>query len=222
MTLDIIRDSLGNELTSDTLACNLKADHLARALYLTCMLHLTPSFDAAIKFTGFYEVEMLQVSRRMTASRTLRSDQCKAEGVPPPPVRHQPGLEDATSAPGVSSRTPAQNQMTVDSIIFGTSFADSAQFYDFLWSSPGKKQKRTQKTSLCERPVYLVLTLAQSDARLELTQHSLHGCHLHKLVRSNLFTGKSPANNNCNPFANRSVHKPASESFFVKVERCWS
>ena len=75
MLLDIIRDGLGDDLTSDILtsrelaldksliqliqhAC--KTDRLARALDLTRMLHLTHSFDAAIKIAAFYHLIGLQ------------------------------------------------------------------------------------------------------------------------------------------------------------------
>lgn len=75
MLLDILRDGLGDDLTSDEIsrrelaldkeliqllqnAC--KNDKLARALDLTKLLHLTASFDMAIKVAGFYHLIGLQ------------------------------------------------------------------------------------------------------------------------------------------------------------------
>ncbi len=193
MTLDIIRDSLGDELTSDTLAVrelaldksliqliqhSCKTDRLARALDLTRMLHLTPSFDAAIKIAGFYHLLGLQEKMEMLKDERAENDrledlrdrrhQIASDFAPvpamrlplaghattnakpkpfsdfqPPPALHRPGLERATPAPGVSSHTPAQSQVTEDSTVFGTSVADSTQDYDFSWSSsPGEKRKR--------------------------------------------------------------------------------
>jgi chromosome transmission fidelity protein 4 len=75
LRLDVLRDALGNEPTSDEIsqreldldkeiiqliqnAC--KNDKLPRVLELTKMLHHTPSFDMALKVAGFYHLIGLQ------------------------------------------------------------------------------------------------------------------------------------------------------------------
>ena len=191
MALDIIRDGLGEDLTSATLAARelaldksliqliqhaCKTDRLARALDLTRMLHLTPSFDAAIKIAGFYH--LLGLQEKMEMLKDEREDADRLEGlrdrrrqvaadfapVPalrlpgagssdsakpkpfsdfrPPPALHRPGLERATPAADSAPRIQS-SQMTEDSTVYGTSFADSTQdTTDFTWSSPGERRKR--------------------------------------------------------------------------------
>ncbi|KII92369.1 hypothetical protein PLICRDRAFT_102810 [Plicaturopsis crispa FD-325 SS-3] len=110
--LEIERDNLGDALTTDAitrrelaldkeliqligLAC--KADKLPRALELTQLLHLTPSFDMAIRVAQFYhfpglEEKMEAVKAERTredtraerARRKRREYQSDAELVPPP------------------------------------------------------------------------------------------------------------------------------------------
>ena len=193
MLLDIIRDGLGEDLTSDDLATRelaldktliqliqsaCKNDRLARALDLTRMLHHRASFDAAIKVAGFYHLiglqekmetlkdereesdrlENLRDRRRQIAGDfapvpALRLPADREQGSSskpkpfqdfrPPPALHRPGLERATPAPDSFANGRNQSQMTEDSTVFGTSFADSSQpDHDFSWSSPGDRRKR--------------------------------------------------------------------------------
>ena len=191
MLLDIIRDGLGEDLTSDTLTARelaldkaliqliqnaCKTDRLARALDLTRMLHLTHSFDAAIKIAGFYHLIGLQ--EKMEALKDEREDDDRLESlrerrrelasdfapVPalrlpaaaaagpskpkafqdfrPPPALHRPGLERATPAAD-AARAHAPSQMSDDSTVYGTSFADSTQNKSISsYASPEGKRKR--------------------------------------------------------------------------------
>ncbi|KZT71046.1 hypothetical protein DAEQUDRAFT_750176 [Daedalea quercina L-15889] len=113
MLLDILRDSLGDELTTDDIsrrelaldkeliqlvqnAC--KNDRLARALDLTKLLHHTTSFDMAIKVAGFYHLIGLQEkmealkddreeSDRLTDAREKRRQR-------PPPGKSKGNLKE--------------------------------------------------------------------------------------------------------------------------------
>ncbi|OSD04053.1 hypothetical protein PYCCODRAFT_1408512 [Trametes coccinea BRFM310] len=94
MLLDILRDGLGDELTTDAIAARelaldkeliqliqqaCKTDRLARALDLTRLLHLTPSFDMAIKVAGFYHLIGLQ--EKMEALKTERETDDRLENL---------------------------------------------------------------------------------------------------------------------------------------------
>ena len=94
MLLDILRDGLGEELTSETIVARelaldkaliqliqhaCKTDRLARALDLARMLHLTPSFDAAIKIAAFYS--LLGLQEKMEALKDEREDSDRLEGL---------------------------------------------------------------------------------------------------------------------------------------------
>ncbi|CDO76190.1 hypothetical protein BN946_scf185037.g13 [Trametes cinnabarina] len=94
MLLDILRDGLGEELTTDAIAARelaldkeliqliqqaCKTDRLARALDLTRLLHLTPSFDMAIKVAGFYHLIGLQ--EKMEALKAEREADDRLENL---------------------------------------------------------------------------------------------------------------------------------------------
>ncbi|KAI8993813.1 hypothetical protein BD414DRAFT_480518 [Trametes punicea] len=94
MLLDILRDGLGDELTTDTIATRelaldkeliqliqqaCKTDRLARALDLTRLLHLMPSFDMAIKVAGFYHLIGLQ--EKMEALKAEREADDRLESL---------------------------------------------------------------------------------------------------------------------------------------------
>ncbi|KAI0371170.1 hypothetical protein BV20DRAFT_965857 [Pilatotrama ljubarskyi] len=94
MLLDILRDGLGDELTTDAIAARelaldkaliqliqhaCKTDRLARALDLARLLHLTPSFDMAIKVAGFYHLIGLQ--EKLEALKAERAADDRLEGL---------------------------------------------------------------------------------------------------------------------------------------------
>lgn len=95
MLLDILRDGLGeDELTTDALAARelaldkeliqliqhaCKTDRLARALDLARLLHLTPSFDMAIKVAGFYH--LLGLQEKLEALKAERAADDRLEGL---------------------------------------------------------------------------------------------------------------------------------------------
>ncbi|KAI0674964.1 hypothetical protein C8Q78DRAFT_965239 [Trametes maxima] len=87
LLLDILRDNLGDELTSDELGARelaldkeliqliqhaCKTDRLARALDLARLLHLTSSFDIAVKVAAFYH--LLGLQEKLEALRADRLD----------------------------------------------------------------------------------------------------------------------------------------------------
>ncbi|RPD78202.1 hypothetical protein L226DRAFT_551036 [Lentinus tigrinus ALCF2SS1-7] len=274
MQLDIIRDGLGEELTSDTLAARelvldkaliqliqhaCKTDRLARALDLTRMLHHTPSFDAAIKIANFYH--LIGLKEKMEALKEEREGLDRLEGLrdrrrqidsdfapisamrlptsggsgqsyvkpkpfqdfgPPPPM-HRPGLERATPAPDVRN-VPSSSQVTEDSTVFGTSFADSTQDNEFAYASPEGKRKRPADDELMldsrspgvESGAKRRAFGGEADSTARMPPPAA-------VSRSNPFARKPAVDNssNRNPFsrsadANKSLHK--SESFFVKVD----
>ncbi|TFK94640.1 hypothetical protein K466DRAFT_475981 [Polyporus arcularius HHB13444] len=114
MQLEIIRDGLGEELTTDTLAARelvldkaliqliqhaCKTDRLARALDLTRMLHHTPSFDAAIKIANFYH--LIGLKEKMEALKEEREDSDRLEG-----LRDRRRQIDSDFAPVPAMRLP--------------------------------------------------------------------------------------------------------------------
>lgn len=292
MQLEIIRDGLGEELTTDTLAARelvldkaliqliqhaCKTDRLARALDLTRMLHHTPSFDAAIKIANFYH--LIGLKEKMEALKEEREDSDRLEGlrdrrrqidsdfapVPamrlptagghgqnymkpkpfqdfgPPPPMHRPGLERATPAPDVRNNGISSSQMTEDSTVFGTSYADSTQDNDASHASPEGKRKRLAD----DEPMPDIRSPgvdsgakrrafggdSASAARMPppvavpsgWCSSVTSGSRTDSYSGSNPFARKPAAdnNNNRNPFsrtadANKSLHK--SESFFAKVD----
>lgn len=132
MQLDIIRDGLGEELTSDTLAARelvldkaliqliqhaCKTDRLARALDLTRMLHHTPSFDAAIKIANFYH--LIGLKEKMEALKEEREDSDRLEG-----LRERRRQIDGDFAPIPAMRLPTSGG-------YGESYAKQKPFQDF-------------------------------------------------------------------------------------------
>ncbi|KAJ3551325.1 hypothetical protein NM688_g4769 [Phlebia brevispora] len=131
--LDILRDGLGDELTTDEIskkeleldkeiiqliqsAC--KTDQLARAMDLAKLLHHTASFDMAIKLAGFYHLiglqekfEALKEDREdVDRLETAREKQCPiADCCPHPDPKAVPGLQPTTrcTTTPVLSATPA-------------------------------------------------------------------------------------------------------------------
>ncbi|KAH9942276.1 uncharacterized protein BXZ73DRAFT_87916 [Epithele typhae] len=258
MLLDIIRDGLGEELTSDSLtsrelaldkvliqliqhAC--KTDRLARALDLTRMLHLLPSFDSAIKIAGFYHLIGLQ--EKMEILKEDRQDDDRLEGLrerrrqlagdfAPVPALRLPGagasgqgsskpkpFQDfrpppALHRPGLERARAAEvpSQMSEDSTVFGPSFADNTQTQDSDWSSPDGKRKRAADDEGAATEV-------DAGAKRRAFAPESASTTLKPAARSNPFARKPGADNGRNPFsrsadANKSLHK--SESFFTKVD----
>ncbi|KAH9892894.1 hypothetical protein C8Q73DRAFT_76644 [Cubamyces lactineus] len=261
MLLDILRDGLGDELTTDDIAARelaldkgliqliqqaCKTDRLARALDLTRLLHLTPSFDMAIKVAGFYHLIGLQ--EKMEALKAERESDDRLENLrerrrgftedfAPVPAMRLPTVGEssrpkafqdfrpppALHRPGLERATPVvdartqDSQMTDDNAVYTGSFVDGMQENDFAFGSPGGKRKRLPD----EEPN----RSHSSDADLGAKRRALGeptGKPAMLQARSNPFARKPGAdNNNRNPFARsadtyKSVHK--SESFFNKVD----
>ncbi len=115
--LDILRDSLGDDLSTPDLATRelaldktliqliqhaCKSDRLARALDLVRLLHHTPSFDAAAKIAGFYHLIGLQ--EKVALLKDDREDADRLEG-------HRDRRRQAQSdfAPVPAMRLPTAN-----------------------------------------------------------------------------------------------------------------
>lgn len=94
LLLDILRDSLGEDLSTPDLATRelaldkiliqliqhaCKSDRLARALDAVRLLHHTPSFDAAAKIAGFYHLIGLQ--EKIELLKDDREDADRLEGL---------------------------------------------------------------------------------------------------------------------------------------------
>ena len=118
LLLDILRDSLGDDLTTPDLAARelaldkaliqliqhaCKADRLARALDLARLLHLTPSFDAAAKIAGFYHLIGLQ--EKIEALKEEREDADRLEG-----LRERRRQVQAEFAPVPALRLPTEHR----------------------------------------------------------------------------------------------------------------
>ncbi|TBU37864.1 hypothetical protein BD309DRAFT_973062 [Dichomitus squalens] len=261
LLLDILRDSLGDDLTTPELAVRelaldkaliqliqhaCKTDRLARALDLARLLHLTPSFDAAVKIAGFYHLIGLQ--EKIEALKEERADADRLEGLrerrrqaqadfaPIPAMRLPAAASDAGGSrpkpfqdfrpppalhrPGLERAAAASSQISDDNTVLnGSSFADSTQD-DYSWQSPGGRKRPADDEPVRETRSPGADSGAKRRAIGEPASAVRNGA---PQPRSNPFARKPGAGdaNGRNPFArsadaNKSVHK--SESFFNKVD----
>ncbi|PIL34239.1 hypothetical protein GSI_03950 [Ganoderma sinense ZZ0214-1] len=117
LLLDILRDSLGDDLSTSDLATRelaldktliqliqhaCKSDRLARALDLVRLLHHTPSYDAAAKIAGFYHLIGLQ--EKIELLKDDREDADRLEG-----LRDRRRQIQNDFAPVPAMRLPATN-----------------------------------------------------------------------------------------------------------------
>ncbi|KAI0665347.1 hypothetical protein C8Q78DRAFT_1118280 [Trametes maxima] len=259
LLLDILRDNLGDELTSDELgtwelaldkeliqliqnAC--KTDRLARALDLARLLHLTSSFDIAVKVAAFYHLlslqEKLEVLRADRLDDTASTPPDDFTSVPaphlpavnagaasrpkafqdfrPPPALHRPGLECATPSAESSSTVVTQAGYT-DTQMTDDSTVFGGGGSSFADDTQMDDFSYASPEGKRKRPLDEDAPRASSPGA---KRRALGESVSTWFMRSNPFARKPGADaNGRNPFArsvdtNKAVHE--SDSFFTKVD----
>ncbi|EIW62718.1 uncharacterized protein TRAVEDRAFT_112621 [Trametes versicolor FP-101664 SS1] len=264
MLLDILRDGLGeDELTTDALAARelaldkeliqliqhaCKTDRLARALDLARLLHLTPSFDMAIKVAGFYH--LLGLQEKLEALKADRAADDRLEGLrdrrrgiaddfAPVPAMRLPGVggegarpkafQDFRPPPALHRPGLERAQASGSGSGRGntdTQMTDDATVYGGAtqndgWGTPSPDGKR--KRPLDEETPRARSPGLDSGAKRRAIGDSASTARaaVAPQPRSNPFARKPAADNNRNPFARSADTNKSvhkSESFFVKVD----